>query len=352
MIEVFHLENKNNWSAMLELIAYRERDITYSPDYYSIFETSLHGIAECFACKVGNKVALYPYLKNSINDLGYKLDAKYYDIQGAYGYNGIISNTSDASFSAVFEASFTQHCVDNNIVAEFTRFNPVLENHSNSFHLKPEYNQENIVLNLRTLDIQNTEYEYATRKNIRKAKRNNLACMIIPGDEMGPNYLEAFMKIYLHTMERNSAEAYYHFSIGFIQNIANALGGRCRFYFTLQDNEIISAELVIIGGSIAYSFLGGTVEEYFQFRPNDFLKDAIIHNLKENGMDYFCLGGGSAGVIRYKKSFAKTGTRKFYVGKKIHNSPVYNELIAQWETQNPEPSVQSNKLLKYRELIR
>jgi hypothetical protein len=45
--------------------------------------------AKCFVYQKGSNITLYPFLINSVNALGYNLDKEYFDIQGAYGYNGV-----------------------------------------------------------------------------------------------------------------------------------------------------------------------------------------------------------------------------------------------------------------------
>jgi len=70
-------------------------DIYFEENYLRLFEANNEGIYNCFYYEKKNRVAIYPFLKNSVNELGYNLEDKYFDIQGAYGYNGVISNSMD-----------------------------------------------------------------------------------------------------------------------------------------------------------------------------------------------------------------------------------------------------------------
>jgi serine/alanine adding enzyme len=295
---------------------------------------------------------LYPFLKNSINQLGYVLDKDYYDIQGAYGYNGMIGNTTDASIIREFQSEFENYCSEENIVAEFTRFNPVLKNH---IYFKQEYTElanYNVVHDLKNENFWLEEFEYSTRKNINKAERNKLEVKFVMGYEMDDFYLDEFINIYYDTMQRAGADKYYFYSRDFFKNITNIAGHQSIFFFTVKGEKVISTELVLLSKKIAYSYLGGTLSEYFEFRPNDLLKYNLILKLKELGLDQYCLGGGISindGIFRFKKSFARKTTLNFYTGKRIHNNDIYLAIISQWESRYSEKKDKfRNFLLKYR----
>jgi len=349
MVEILTLNNIEKWRNYLSNLPLELQDIYYKPEYYEIYETNGYGRAMCFVFTLNNKIAMYPFLINSVNNLGYKLEEEYYDIQGAYGYNGILSNSYDDEFVVKFNMNFLNFISQKKIIAEFTRFNPVLRNRLKPFHLDTMFIQENVVLDLSNDNIAKTEYEYSTRKNIKKALRNNLRSIIIDGDKINNESLSLFIEIYYDTMSRNNAANDYYFSLEYFNKLITSIGSNCRFYFVQFENKIISTELVLFEKKIAYSYLGGTLKDYFYVRPNDFLKDKIIKDMKCEGKKYYCLGGGSPGILRYKKSFAKNGSVKFFIGKRIYNQTIYKEIIQQWKKSNPVSfQTYNNMILKYR----
>jgi lipid II:glycine glycyltransferase (peptidoglycan interpeptide bridge formation enzyme) len=106
--------------------------------------------------------------------------------------------------------------------------------------------------------------------------------------------------------------------------------GQYVYFHVLCEGLVISTELVIYGTENSYSFLGGTNRNYFQMRPNDFLKYEIIKWGHEKGLKRFILGGGYGtddGIFRYKKSLAPNGIYNFYIGKKIFDEEKYNKLV-------------------------
>jgi hypothetical protein len=347
--EILDCSDSLKWQYYLKQLPIDQRDIYYTPEYYKIYEELGDGKATCFVYKYEECIALYPFLLNCVNDIGYNLDKRYYDIQGAYGYNGVITNSNSNLFINKFYNVFTDFCQSNNIIAEFTRFNPVLGNNKFSHYLNPLNTMSNVIVNLTQDNIEKDSYEYSTRKNINKAKKNNLIAYKINPDQFTNDYLSEFLKIYYETMKRNDAHKYYYFPISFFNNITHYLKNNYCFYFVNFKSTIISTELVLYGDEISYSFLGGTLNEFFQYRPNDFLKNFIIQDLKKGGLKFFCLGGGEEGVLKFKKSFAKNGIHPFFIGRKIHNPTVYDNIIGQWETKYPEKiEKHKNLLLRYR----
>ena len=74
---------------------------------------------------------------------------EYYDIQGAYGYNGILSTSLDINLICNFTKTFNLFCVENNIVAEFLRLNPIINNLAkNRFDDIRVYDRDNVYVDL------------------------------------------------------------------------------------------------------------------------------------------------------------------------------------------------------------
>ena len=298
---------------------------------------------------------MYPFLLNSVNILGYELDKEYFDIQGAYGYNGALYSSCSTKFSDDFSQSILNFCKENNVIVEFTRFNPIIKNHDFSKYLSVERMNNNIIVDLTNteIDMWESSYEHSVRKNVRKAYRNELTTKIYKSNQIPDSWIKEFKKIYFATLIRNTADNYYYFNDEYFFNITQNVKGYGTFFFILKENKPISCEFVTHNNKYAYSFLGGTLAEYFPYRPNDLLKHEIILYLKDIGVKYFCLGGGTSendGIYKYKKSFSKNGHVYFYIGKKIHNQEIYNHVCEEWSNKYPDISDKyTNRVLKYRE---
>jgi hypothetical protein len=100
--KILTLKDRDEWNNSIRALPIAQQDIYYTPEYYSLYENYGDGKAQCFVFEKDGEIALYPFLINSVNDLGYDLDDEYYDIQGAYGYNGVVSSIHNESFIDAF----------------------------------------------------------------------------------------------------------------------------------------------------------------------------------------------------------------------------------------------------------
>jgi len=80
---ILTLNEKKEWSTSLEKLPMDQQDIFNTPDYYDLCERNGDGKAMCFVFEQDGDVAMYPFLLNSVNELGYDLYNQDYDLQGA-----------------------------------------------------------------------------------------------------------------------------------------------------------------------------------------------------------------------------------------------------------------------------
>jgi hypothetical protein len=86
---------------------------------------------------------------------------------------------------------------------------------------------------------------------------------------------------------------------------------------------------------------------------NNYLLDQVVKFGQQNNAKQFHLGGGRSSapddtLLKFKMNFSKT-TLPFFIGKKVHNQKVYDEVVRQWEAKFPEKKDKyKNHLLKYR----
>lgn len=352
--KLLDLSNKKEWSKYISKLPELQQDIYYTPEYYELYEKSGDGKAQCFIFEKDGDIALYPFLINSVNKLGYKLDDEYYDIQGAYGYNGVVSSSYDLDFRTNFYKYFKEYCTKHNIIAEFIRFNPIIENHKFCVKDVPIYALDNVLIDIQFSidDIWMKSFDNGVRKAINRGKRNNLTFECYTGKEINDELLEEFIKIYHSTMDRNEANIYYYFTSEYFWNVIKQLPHNSLFSFVKKKDKIISVELNYYSELYAYGFCGGTLSEYFKFSPNSFLRFELIKVLKDLGVIYYSIGGGLTkddSKYKFKKSFSKNIESKFYIGKKIYNKQLYNTICESWKKKYPTKKEEYNKyLLRYR----
>jgi len=343
------------WHKYLSMLPIEQQDIYFTPEYYKLYEENGDGKAYCFVFKQDQELALYPFLLNKINDLGYDLEKGYFDIQGAYGFNGICSSTNSDSFCNAYSNEWILFCKQNAVVCEFMRINPFMDLFPsiNALYSMKRANTT-YATNLLSESIMYDEYEHSTRKNINKAVKNDLFVKKYEDAEDKLAMLGLFMQIYRTTMERNLAEEFYYFSDEYFSSLLGDPKINSKLYVCFKEDIPVSTEIVLYRGSNAYSFLGGTLSEYFSLRPNDLLKHNIIQDMQHKGMHRYILGGGlreGDGISRYKKTFAKNSEKPFFIGTKVHLPDVYAEIQQQWQGKFPAAaSKYKGKLQGYRHL--
>ena len=322
--------NKKYWKKILD-----KNDIScilYFPEYLMLWELNGDGIAKIFFYECDYGIVLYPFLIRRINDLEFikqkKITEIFYDITSPYGYGGPLVKPNDKNNKNLlvdgFIKEFSLFCEKNNIVSEFIRFHPLLENHAD-FVSKLEIEKMNSVI---YVDLSVTEeelwgnYKRNNRKNIKKAMRNNVEIVVDEKFE----FLDEFIDIYYKTMKKNNAKKYYFFPKKFFEFIRDSLNKKFALFISKIDEKIISVELAIYDKGIIYSFFGGTLSEYFPLRANNLLKHNLILWAKEKNIKYYLIGGGyhpGDGIFEYKYSFSKNGIKDFFVGRKIYNFEKY-----------------------------
>lgn len=323
-------------------------DIFFYPSYGKLYEQIEGGTCEIFEHVGREGTICNMYIKRPVPWL---VDGvQYYDVTTPYGYGGPVVTSGESSkalISGYYEA-WEKFCCDNKIVAEFLRFH-LYDNTDLRLHYPGEVIQisDSIVRDLTpTMDEIWMEFEHKVRKNVKKAKCKGLT---VTTDTTG-EYLPVFLDIYYKTMKRNKAKKYYYFEPCFFEDINRTLNGLYIYFHVWHNEQIISTELVLYSQNYSYSFLGGTLEDFYPLRPNDLLKYEIIKWCKESGRKVFILGGGyhpDDGIYHYKKAFAPGKDVPFYMGRKVYQDKIYNQLIA-IRAKTPEFDAKSQFFPLYR----
>ncbi|GAA0076323.1 hypothetical protein UT300005_07010 [Clostridium sp. CTA-5] len=328
MIEVLDTSS-NKWNSYINKLPPQFRDIYFTSEYYKLYEANGNGFGKLFVYKDKENLAIYPFLINVIS--GYELNDSYYDIETAYGYGGPVVNTSDSNFVGNFERAFKEFCSQNNIIAEFIRFHPFLNNYKIFMdNIKVSHNRITSYIDL-SKDIEKIWTSDITSKNrnvIRKAEKSALKVNF-------DTDLNSFKKLYKITMDNVNASSQYYFSEEYFSALSR-LNNVC--LNVKLENVTIASAVFLKGYQNFHYHLSGSLKEYLKYSPNNFLLWTAIKYAKSNGFCKFHFGGGltdslTDNLYKFKKSFCKN-TADFYIGKRIHNKEIYNCLINKWENIN------------------
>lgn len=353
MHRLISLTEHDEWKGYLVLLPQDRQDIYFTPDYYSLYQNYGDGEARCFIYEKDGDIALYPFLKNPITPLGYVLDKEYYDIQGAYGYNGLIASTDNAAFIGEFWREFDAWCQENDIIAEFMRFHPLMKNYKlGEGHFRLIHDRNTVYLDL----TQSEEdiflgFDKSTRKHIQKAEQSI---------EIRPAYyseenVQIFNQIYRENMTHVHSIPYLFFSLEHFRNMFQM--DEIEFFIAYLDDKPIACYSGLVSKEYYGNYLRASLTDYNKTGVNTLMYWSMIKSAKAHGCHYVHFGGGTNSdpensLLKYKMNYSKT-LSEFWIGKKVHNQTVYNQIVEQWKERYPE-SYEAHKLmlLGYREIER
>lgn len=325
MIEEVRVEQRERWDKLVR--SFSDYDVYYLNGYVVAFMEEDEGNGEPILLyyENGEERAITVLFRRDValeKGLDGKVEkGKYFDLITPYGYGGFLGNIVDYD---ALNACYRAYCVERGYVCEFTRFGLFTEYHR-YYDGFVESRTHNVVRSLDlSLDDMWMDFKQKVRKNVKRATQNGLEILIENTDA----HLKEFLEIYYGTMERNDAEQGYYFSEKFYRRLLD-MKENIMFFHVLHEGKVISTELVIYGAEHAYSYLGGTNREYFELRPNDFLKWEIIKWAKQKGLKTFVLGGGYGaddGIFQYKTCLAPNGIVDFYIGRRIFDICAYDML--------------------------
>ena len=248
-----------------------------------------------------------------------------FDFITPYGYGGWLiegEGNKDLLFS-----SYEKWCQSNNIVSEFVRFHPILNNAESS---KPFYDVVPLG-NTISMDLSSPDkiWENFTSKNrnmVRKAQKSGVK--IYRGQL--PSIYNTFKEIYNLTMDSDNAKPYYYFNDEFYDSILNDLKNEAQVFWAEYDGKIIAASIMISANEYMNYHLSGSLREYQSLAPtNLLLYNAAIWGFS-NGYKSLHMGGGVGskedGLYKFKSAFNRNETKLFSIGKKIYLNDVYENL--------------------------
>ncbi len=341
---IFENEDMALWRKELESFPADVKDVFYSPSYYKTWAGIEKGRA-CFAYYEDNGMKfLYPFFLAEIE--GYDLPGRYFDIMTAYGYGGVIANHPNPPEKSIssFNEAFSQWALENKVVTEFIRQDPLSEH----YFRKTEYipvRKNVIVENYPGYEPHSRQ----ARKNLRRAEKSNLEVIIDKDFE----FLSEFIRLYNMSAKRLGMEDFYFFPEIFYQHVAEMLSGFSGLLHVRKENVFISSLLFFEYGERVTCHLIGSDPDYNDTRMNDLVYKSIIDYATSKGYKITHLGGGLTNneedsLFRFKEKFG-TASRDVVIGKNILLPEIYKSLEGQWRKKYPEAvDKYENYVLKYR----
>lgn len=306
-------------------------DIYFEPKYGKLYENVEKGICEVFEFESPIGTIRHMFIKRkipiNIND------TSYFDIITPYGYGGpLVTKCKEGPKDKLikeFKQEFQKYCKENNIVSEFVRFHPIIDN-ARDFRsvYEVEKTRKTIGTNIQIYeDPVASEFSKSARKTIRRALKSGVHYKV----SENPDDISKFIEIYYSTMERNRASDYYYFDYQYFENCLKCFKDNIVLVEALLGDKVIASGFYFVYNKTIHAHLSGTLKEYLRFSPAYIIKYATVIWAKEHDIELIHYGGGTSNseddpLYRFKKKFGKNTEFDFYIGKKIWNLELYNQL--------------------------
>ncbi len=327
MISVYTLEQSGQWDSIVQ--TFKKHDVYWLSGYVKAFQ--IHGDGEplLFFFDNGATRGINVVMKRDVakdeHFRGALEEGQYFDFATPYGYGGWIIEGEDSK--ELFEA-YTAWMNQNEIISEFVRFHPMIQNHEPCRDFYDIVQLGEVV----HMDLSSPEdiWNNIVSKNrnmIRKAEKNGIKVY----NGRFPEIYRRFRDIYNGTMDKDNAEAYYYFNEKFYDSVLDDLPQNAQVFFAEKDSVVIAASIMLAANGHMNYHLSGSLKEYRSLAPTNLLLYKAALWGCANGCRTLYLGGGvGSGVdslFRFKRAFYKGELNHFYIGKRICNREKYDALL-------------------------
>lgn len=321
MIKVYSINEQKEWDESVHSFA--NYDVYYLSGYVKAFQIHGDGEPQLFYYNENGLRGIYVYMKRKTAMEGV------YDSITPYGYGGFLleGDESEENIKSLWKA-YVEKMKSENIVDNFVRYHPVLENAipmkvcSDVIDLG-----KTVAMDLTSEEVIWKNIHSKNRNMIRKAEKNG----IIIKHGQGLELFDDFIKIYNATMDKDNAEAYYYFKPEFYKSIHEDLKDNYEMFWAEYEGKIIAMSIMIFANGRLNYHLSGSNLQYRNLAPSNLLLYKAAMWGMEKGMKTFHLGGGVGSgednLYKFKIAFNRFSDCHFSIAKHIFDQGKYNELV-------------------------
>ena len=338
------------WEDLFNRLPSHYNDIYFKPSYMNLYKKK-DSEALIFAYYENEYLWIYPFFLTKINKKFYNTNQKIYsDIESVYGYSGPLSNNSDTLFLEKAVETFNLWCEKNNIVAEFIRFHPLLNN--NCYHNKDIqiiHDRNTVSIDINNFNNYQKKFDSKTRNMIKKFYKTK---NYIKRSNLREDY-NLFVDLYLTNMKLLKADKYYLFNNQYFDDLFNFLLQNGVLIAAFDEfKQLIGGALIFYSNNYAHYHLASTLKTSKYAGVSNAIIEEAIEISSEKSKSKLHLGGGVTSdkddkLLKFKISMGND-INKFYIGKKIHNDKIYNEIKNTYISQNI--NYNKNKILFYKDI--
>lgn len=324
MLEASDPAQRRAWLELWERCP--DREVVAHPVYAELFAAPGDRVV-CATWDAGEGGILFPLLLRPLaREPWAPAGCLWWDATSPYGYGGPFQWRCGLAEAGVFWTGLRDWAREQRVVSLIARLSLFPEQLA-AFDGEVVEIMPNVV---RSLDLTPEamwyDYKHVLRRSIRHARQAGVEV------EMDPHgaRLDEFLELYLATMERRGATAFYRFPRSFFERIITELPGQFMFFHALLDGQPLANELTLISTRHLYSFLGGQNELGRQLDANSLLMHEIAEWGQRTGKQRYILGGGygeADSIFTFKQQFAPRGMVPFRIGQRVFDAAACEALL-------------------------
>lgn len=329
MITVYTLAKSSEWDAVVK--SFQNYDVYYLSGYVKAFRINGDGEPVLIYFETTNTRAINVVIKRDISDCEYFRSfekGRFFDVVTPYGYGGWLVEGADLD---VLKSEYEVFGLKENIISEFVRFNPLLENWKG---LEDIYEMihlgDTVFMDTSSEEVIWQNLSSKNRNVIRKAQKSGLK--VYWGRDV--EIIRPFMEIYNATMDKDSASDYYYFNMPFYESVLEDLKQNAMwFYAKTTEGEIAAIAIFMFCNGKMHYHLSASRRECQNLAPTNLVLYEAAMWAANHGYVRLHMGGGVGSahdsLYKFKKAFNRQPDSEFYIGKKVFNAQIYWELCEQ-----------------------
>jgi len=346
-------EDAHQWHQSFDPLRWQDKDVFFGIEYARAYERSQRYEVFLASYTEGSGRILMPFALRDLRRLPFMaragVDGPIYDMTSLYPFGGPIallrSEEASEQLHHNFHKSLAQYCTTNRVVAQFTAFHPLLENHRGlqaTGLVKIECRKEVVWIDL---DKDESTLFREMSSNHRRAVSRARRCGVVIEHHLPDSArLAEFTVLYREMVRRVGADERWNFPDAYFEQCAGCLGSDHVTVFNARRGfETIASALVLHDNETAYYHLcSGSRESARNFRPNHLLIFELALWAKTRGCRRLFLGGGSQpndGLFRFKVGFSNSRSW-LYTSNVVYDQQLYRRVCEAREAWDKERGIE------------
>lgn len=273
---------------------------------------------------------LYAFLVRPIAEdaAGEAVAPPLYDIYTPLVYGGPLGVGVTDDQVMTFWDSMRDWAIKNRIVSEIIRFSPV-DRHRLAYPGTLRRQAPHIVVDLEGCSEEDVVANL--RKSTRRTYRRALDSGITSRIESAEAGVDEFLEVHAETMSRVEAHSRFSLERGFLEELHRIVPESVTYAFAVQDDVVVSAELMLFRDDSSCAYLGGTRTSALVGGATVVASVAALQESRRRGCREHVLTGGVTNtdddsLLMYKRGLGRDGDRDYFTGEQVFLPEVYEEL--------------------------